>query len=162
MPANAIRDELDRRLLDMLAADARQSTVQLSRKLGVPRTTVHERIGRLERLGVIRGYTVVLETPAENCLAQSTILMSIEQRRQQDVVRRLKRFPEVKVCDAINGEFDLMLQIEAPLNEDIDAVIDDIVNIEGVVRCRSFTVLSRKFHRGDSTGVAGILPALMA
>ncbi len=147
MTRGRIRDDGDRRLIALLTANARQSTASLSKKLGIPRTTVHERIERLERTGVIRGYTAVLHAFEPNGHARSAILLSIKQRRQPDVVRKLEEFPEVLACHAINGEFDLMLMVEAPLNEDIDAVIDEITAIDGVERCKSFVVLSRKFDR---------------
>ena len=53
-------DTIDRRLLALLQANARESAATLGRKLGIARTTVQERILRLQRAGVIAGYSVVL------------------------------------------------------------------------------------------------------
>jgi len=56
---NAMRDT-DERLVALLRANAREPTASLARKLGLARSTVQERIARLERQGTIKGYTVRL------------------------------------------------------------------------------------------------------
>jgi DNA-binding Lrp family transcriptional regulator len=143
-----VNDDTDRRLLALLVSNARQSTVALAKKLGLARTTVHERIARLEKTGVIQGYTAVLgaSETADN-FARCLVLLAILQKRQRAIVERIMAFPEVKLCLTINGEFDLMLSIEAPLNEDLDAIIDEVVTIDGVERSKSLIVLSTKFDR---------------
>ena len=55
-----LRDQLDRDLLALLQANARTSTADLARQLGTARTTVLARLARLEREGVIAGYTLRL------------------------------------------------------------------------------------------------------
>ena len=140
-------DDADRRLLSLLLANARQSTMAMAKSLGLARTTVHERINRLERNGTILGYTAVLSSDPDEGQVQSVVLLSIVQKEQRHVIERLKTFREIKLCMTINGEFDLMLSIEAPHNEDIDAVIDEIVVIPGVERAKSMFVLSTKFDR---------------
>jgi DNA-binding Lrp family transcriptional regulator len=108
-----VNDDTDRRLLALLVSNARQSTVALAKKLGLARTTVHERIARLEKTGVIQGYTAVLgaSETADN-FARCLVLLAILQKRQRAIVERIMAFPEVKLCLTINGEFDLMLSIE--------------------------------------------------
>ena len=58
-------DDTDRRLLEILREDARAPTAQLARALGLSRTTVQSRLERLERSGVITGYTVRLSDAHE-------------------------------------------------------------------------------------------------
>ena len=59
-PVPALRDRLDRDLITLLQANARESTANLARKLGIARTTVVARLARLEADGLIAGYTVRL------------------------------------------------------------------------------------------------------
>jgi DNA-binding Lrp family transcriptional regulator len=54
----ATLDPTDRRLLALLQADAREPVSSLARKLDLARSTVQERIARLERTHVIAGYTI--------------------------------------------------------------------------------------------------------
>lgn len=142
-------DDNDRRIMAVLAANARQPTVAIAKKLGLPRTTVHERIEKLERNGTIKGYRAIFASPAVGQQLEATLLLSIRQRRQSEVVRRLDNLPEVRSCASVSGEFDLMLVVEAPLSEDLDAVIDEITSLEAVERCMTLIVLAKKFTRGD-------------
>jgi DNA-binding Lrp family transcriptional regulator len=144
---SGIRDEHDRQLIALLQADARQATMTLAKRLGLARSTVHERLRRLERDGVIRGYSVRLGRDPFEDYAQAIALLSLAQRQQRAVVERLGRLPEVKVCYTISGDCDLFLLLETPRLEDLDGVIDEIIGIPGVERCRSFVVLAKKFDR---------------
>lgn len=142
-------DDNDRRIMALLATNARQPTVAIAKKLGLPRTTVHERIEKLERNGTITGYRAVFASPAVGQQLEATLLLSIRQRRQSEIVRRLDNLPEVRSCASVSGEFDLMLVVEAPLSEDLDAVIDEITSMEAVERCMTLIVLAKKFARRD-------------
>ena len=59
-------DDTDRKLISLLQQSARESVAELARKLGVARTTVIARLARLEKNGVIVGYTVKLGQEAQN------------------------------------------------------------------------------------------------
>jgi DNA-binding Lrp family transcriptional regulator len=142
---SGIRDDLDRRLIALLQSDARQSTMTLAKRLGVARSTVHERLRRLEREGVIKGYSVRLGRDPFHDYTQALALISLAQRQQRSVVERLSKMPEVRVCMTISGECDLFLIVETPRLEDLDAVIDEITSGPGVERCRSYVVLAKKF-----------------
>jgi DNA-binding Lrp family transcriptional regulator len=142
-------DDNDRRIMALLATNARQPTVAIAKKLGLPRTTVHERIERLERNGTITGYRAIFASPAVGQQLEATLLLSIRQRRQSEIVRRLESLPEVRSCASVSGEFDLILVVEAPLSEDLDAVIDEITSLDAVERCMTLIVLAKKFARGE-------------
>ena len=71
------RDKLDRALLALLQADARESAANLARKLGVARTTVVARLDRLERDGVVLGYTVRLREDAADRGLQAIVGITV-------------------------------------------------------------------------------------
>ena len=147
-----IFDEIDRRLVALLQSNARQSTVELARRLGVARSTVHDRIRRLEKAGAILGYQVVLARDVTGASAQSIVLLSISQQQQRSVIEALGRLPEIKLCHTVSGEYDLFLLIETPQLEDLDAVIDEVTSIAGVTRSQSFILLAKKFDRMTDRG----------
>lgn len=155
---------IDRQLIALLQTDARQSTMTLAKRLGLARSTVHERIRRLERDGTIRGYSVRLNRDPFEDYAQAIALLSLAQRQQRMVVDRLSKLPEVKLCYTISGDCDLFLMLETPRLEDLDAVIDEITSSPGVERCRSFIVLAKKLDRRalDSGEGGKVLAALVA
>ncbi|RDE08873.1 Lrp/AsnC family transcriptional regulator [Pelagibacterium lacus] len=144
------RDTIDRQLIGLLLVNARQSITELARQLGVGRTTVHERIARLEKSGLITGYSAILSEDPFDDYVQAFVTLSIVQKRQKDVLAHLQSLPEVISCYTISGDFDLLAVIQAPRLEDIDAVLDEILGYPGVERCRSSMVLTRAFQRGGA------------
>lgn len=159
-------DEIDRRLVALLQSNARQSTMALAKSLGVARSTVHDRLNRLEKAGAILGYSVVLARDVTGNSAQSIVLLSISQKLQRGVIEALGRLPEIKLCHTMSGEYDLFLLIETPQLEDLDAVIDEVTSISGVTRSQSFILLAKKFDRladraplAQSMGLPSIRPA---
>lgn len=142
-----IRDELDRQLIALLQTNARQSTMTLAKRLRLARSTVHERIRRLERDGVIRGYSVQLGSDPYEDHTQALALVALAQRQQRQVIDRIRLLPEVRLCATVGGEFDLILLLLTPRLEDLDALLEEILKIPGVERCRSFVLLAEKLNR---------------
>lgn len=140
-------DDLDRRIIAALQANARESTTKLAVKLGVARTTVHERIGRMEERGVISGYSVVLREPVDGPRVQVIVLLEVLQKETSRIVKRLEGYPEVKLCLSINGEYDLLLSAEAPRIEDLDVLVDELGALPGVQRTNTSVVFGRRIDR---------------
>lgn len=141
------KDDLDRRIIRELQRNARQSTSAIAGRLDVARSTVHERISRMERDGVIAGYSVILSrNPSEDGM-QALLLLELKQQETRRVLARLANYSEIRVCLSINGEFDLFVSVEAPKIEDLDVLIDEIAAIPGVLRTKTFVVFGRRFDR---------------
>ncbi|MFG6667727.1 Lrp/AsnC family transcriptional regulator [Halomonas sp. HNIBRBA4712] len=141
------RDDVDRKLVAMLQANARESTSSIAKRLNVARSTINERINRLEKSGVITGYSVVLSKNPSEGNVQALVMIAVDQKKGRKVVEELNKFPAVKVCLAINGDFDYFMSIELPTLEELDAMLDEIAEMDGVSRSTSSIVLSRKFDR---------------
>jgi len=142
----AMRDS-DARLLTLLRANAREPTASLARKLGLARSTVQERIARLEREGAIRGYTVRLSDAAESGKLRAIVMIETDPKRADRVGAELKRMPEVRSLVAVAGSYDLIATVEAETTMRIDALLDRIGRTAGVARTVSSIVLSEKFSR---------------
>ncbi|NOD65487.1 MULTISPECIES: Lrp/AsnC family transcriptional regulator [unclassified Ruegeria] len=140
-------DQLDRRIIAALQANARASTTQIAATLGVARTTVHERINRMEQRGVITGYSVRLGSTEDTPKVQVIVMLEVQQKETTRIIKRLEAYPEVKLCLSINGEFDLMLSAEAPRLEDLDILVDDLAKIPGVLRTNTSVVFGRRIDR---------------
>ena len=141
------RDKLDRALLALLQADARESTANLARKLGVARTTVVARLERLERDGVVLGYTVRLREDAADRGLQAIVGITVRPRSGRDVVRQLSRMPELRQLSTVSGEFDFVAQLRAESAARLDALLDEIGDVEGVLKTTTSVVLARKIDR---------------
>ena len=140
-------DDTDRKLLNLLRADARESVSSLARKLDLARSTVQERIARLERSGIIAGYTIRSgEDFAERQIA-AHVMISVDPKMAASVTADLKKMPEVRSLAAISGTFDMMAEVAAETTAKIDGILDAIGRLKGVQKTMSSIVLSVKFER---------------
>ena len=140
-------DQTDRRLLALLQADAREPVSSLARKLDLARSTVQERIAKLERSGVIAGYTIRTgEDFAERQIA-AHVMISVDPKMAISLTADLKKMPEVRTLAAISGTYDMMAEVAAETTTRIDAVLDAIGHLKGVQKTMSSIVLSVKFER---------------
>ena len=141
-----IRDK-DTKLLDLLRANAREPAASLARKLGIARSTLQERIARLEREGTIRGYTVRLSDGADAAKLRAVVMIETDPKRADRVAAELKKMPEVRSLAAVSGTFDLIAAVETETAARIDALLDRIGRAAGVARTVSSIILSEKFSR---------------
>jgi DNA-binding Lrp family transcriptional regulator len=140
-------NERDRQLIALLRENARQSTAELARRLGVSRSTVQSRLERLEHAGVIAGYTVRLGDEFLRGQVAAFVLIEVAPKRSQTVTRQLERRAEVQRLQSVSGNVDLIAEVRAASVADLDATIDDIGAIDGVERTTSLIVLSTRFVR---------------
>jgi DNA-binding Lrp family transcriptional regulator len=139
--------ETDSRLIALLKANAREPVASLARKLNLARSTVQERIARLEREGVIKGYTTVLSDTGEAKHLRAVVMMAADPRQADRVSAELKRMPEVRALSTVSGAHDMMAIVEADTPARMDAVLDRIGKAAGVARTLSSIILSEKFSR---------------
>jgi len=137
----------DQDLLALLRANAREPTASLARKLGLARSTVQERIARLEREGAIRGYTVRLADGADAKRLRAVVMISADPKQADRVTAELKKMPEVRTLSAVAGAYDLIATVESDSASRVDALLDRIGRAPGVARTVSSIVLSEKFSR---------------
>lgn len=141
------RDELDRGLLALLQANARESTANLARKLGVARTTVLARLARLERDGVVVGYTVRLGADVAERAVQAYVGIVTDPKKAKDVTKKLARLPELRQLCSVSGEFDYIALLRADSTQRLDALLDEIGEIDGVLKTTSSVVLALRVDR---------------
>jgi DNA-binding Lrp family transcriptional regulator len=139
--------DTDQALLSVLRENARASTADIARRLNLSRTTVHSRIERLERQGVIHGYTVRVHDEAERGHIRAHIMITVLPKQMQAVAAALHAMPEVRALHSVSGAFDLMALGVVPTVEAMDELTDRIGAIEGVERTTSAIILSAKFER---------------
>jgi len=140
-------DERDQDLIDLLAQDARQSVSLLANKLGIARTTLQARLEKLERDGVIAGYTVRLGEAGQAARIASTVLVQMEPGSVARVVSKLRQMSAVKRVLTCSGRFDLILEVEASSPAALDHVLDDIGEISEISSSESLIHLSERFNR---------------
>lgn len=140
-------DNLDRRLIALLQADARSSTADLARRLAVARTTVLARLTRLEREGVIVGYTVRLGQDEGERGVEAYVGITTEPKAGALVTQRLAALPELRQLCSVSGEFDYLALLRAESPARLDRLLDEIGAIDGVTRTTTSVVLARRVDR---------------
>jgi DNA-binding Lrp family transcriptional regulator len=137
----------DELLLSLLRENARASTAQIARRLGLSRTTVQSRIERLEQEGIISGYTVRVREDFERGYIRAHIMITVLPKQMTSVVAALRAMPELRVLHSVSGAYDLIAIGVVPSVDAMDQLTDRIGAIEGVERTTSSIVLSTKFER---------------
>ena len=140
-------DPTDRALLALLRENARRSTAELARELGLSRTTVQSRIERLERSRVIAGYTVRVDDAIEAALVRAHVMVTVGPKQTGAIEAALRRIAEVRSLHSVSGAFDLLAVVAAPSIQQLDALIDRIGALDGVERTTSAIVLSTRIDR---------------
>ena len=140
--------EKDVALIRLLQANGRESISNLARMLGVSRTAVQERLNRLKRLGVIEGFTVKLNQDWNRSQITTFVELVIDPKYAKQILVALERMPPIKALWSVSGRFDLLAEAATSTTEDINRLLGDVGNIEGVTHTESSVVLSTKFERG--------------
>ena len=132
-----IRDAIDDQLIALLQDNARLSTVALAKAVGLSRSTVQERLQRLEQAGVIAQYTVRLGSGGDPLQAW-LFLRYADGFSCDDVMPLLTELPQVRLVHSVAGEIDLLVLVQAgspgmlaDLRERIAAFkgIDDVTTV---------------------------------
>jgi DNA-binding Lrp family transcriptional regulator len=136
-------DELDARLIALLAAEPRIGVLECSRRLRVARGTVQARLDRLQARGVIRGFGPQIDPSALGYDVTAFMTLQIRQAGGHDpVTERLAAIPEVLEIHSITGTGDIWCRIVARTNADLQRVIDAMLDVEGVERTSSVIALA--------------------
>ena len=142
---NRSLDQIDRTLLALLKANARESIAALARQLDLSRSAVQDRIARLERDGVIAGYTVKLGQEMAARGLQAIVRFTMDPKHTPAVVRELRKFPEAEACYTTSGAFDLIVIVGAESAARLHEVLQAFGNLRGVERTTSSIVLVNEF-----------------
>lgn len=137
-------DETDRRLISALRHDARASLSDLAQTLGVSRTTVRGRIERLRRDGEIVGFTVVLKGDVARDPVRGLMMLSIEGRGTDRILRQLGGLTAVRAIHSTNGRWDLLVELGTETLEDLDTILAQIRRFDGIAQSETNLLLSTR------------------
>lgn len=141
-------DEIDRRIVASLTADARTSYRTIGDEVGLSAPAVKRRVDRLRDEGVIERFTAVLDPRALGWSTEVFIELFCEGRTPPAVIRTaLSRYPEVVGAYTITGDPDALVHLRASDTAHLEATLERIRSEPFVVRTRSVMVLSRLLER---------------
>jgi Lrp/AsnC family leucine-responsive transcriptional regulator len=120
-------DSTNRRILALLAEDARMSTSELARRVGMSAPSVRERVARLERAGVIRGYRLDVDPAAVGLPVAAWVRVRPGPGQLPKIADLAHRTPQVSECHRITGEDCFLLKVHGPSIEDLESVLDSFL-----------------------------------
>ena len=142
-------DTLDRQLIDLLKVNARLPIVKLAKALGCARSTAQLRLKALEDSGVITGYTVDVTVNKSRASIRAMVLISIDTKQEPEIMRALAKRHEIIKLYTVSGRYDLCAMLSTESTHELDAAIDKMRLIKGVVDTFSTILLSTKLDRPD-------------
>lgn len=134
-------DSTDQKLLLLLRNNARTPVVELARKLGLSRATVQNRMSRLERDGVIRGYTVVVGADQDLPVVRALMSLSCENAEEKSVISNLRGHPNVTAVHHTTGRWDLIAEIRAESLASFNSIVGALRLIDGVTATETSLLL---------------------
>lgn len=137
-------DDKDLKILEILKLNAELTTSRISKKTNIPITTIHNRIKRLKKIGVIRNYTVNISYEKLGKPLKAFALITVNQSilSQTEIGKKIKAIEGVESVDVVTGATDILAQIRA---KDMHALNDLITNklrtIQGIDKTQTMMVL---------------------
>ena len=135
-------DEIDRQLLGLLRVNARTPVATLAKKLQIARGTVQNRMSKLEREGVIAGYSVRLKPEVDEHRIAALMTIAVEGNNADKVLRTLRGDPAVQTLHTTNGRWDIVAELRADSLEAFDKVLGRIRQVDGIVSTETSLLLS--------------------
>lgn len=145
--------EAKRELLDLLLSDARESTENIARQLGVDAATVETLVDELESEGVIRGYQAVVDWDSvEESHVRAEVELNVELDREtkyRDISTRIAKFPEVSSLRLVSGSYDFAVDVEGESMQDVSRFVSEkIAPIPEVTQTVTHFVMTTYKERG--------------
>lgn len=141
-------DELDHRLIELLRTNARLPVAKLAAQLGVSRATVTARMERLERSGVIAGYTVMVQGQGRHDAVRAVTMVEVDGKASEQIIRRLAGFPEIRGLYTTNGRWDLVAEVEAATLPAFDELLRKVRQIDGIAHSETSILLAARKELG--------------
>ena len=137
-------DDIDKRLVSVLRHNGRASVSDLATTLGLARATVRARLDRLQASGDVVGFTVVLKDDVARDPVRALMMIGIEGRGTDRVIRQLASLPEVRALHSTNGRWDVIAELGTDTLEALDGVLSRIRKFDGVSQSETSLLLSTR------------------
>lgn len=146
--ANSQLDSLDHKILETLSLNARKPYLEIARECGVSGAAIHQRIQKLQALGVIKGAEALIEPTAvgyDTCAYIGFFLNDTS--KFDEIVNKLKDIPEVVECHLTTGKYDLLIKLFAKNNNHLLKIIQSKIQTLGLARTETLISFQEVFRR---------------
>jgi DNA-binding Lrp family transcriptional regulator len=148
VPDNPRLDEVDRKIVALLRENARRSFKDIGQHVHLSAPAVKRRVDRLEREGVIRGYTATIDAAAFGMHAEAFVDLFCDGRMPGEAIKRVvEKEPGVVSAHTVAGEASAMLHVMAEDTRALELALERIRKVNGVDRTVTEVVLSTLVQR---------------
>ena len=152
-------DAFDRKLLGLLVEDANRSYVELGEQVGLSAPAVHERVKRLKRTGAIRQTAALINPIAIRKTLLAFVHVDTHGWGKTPELLGISRFPEVEEMHSVAGDTCMLLKVRTEDSRALEGLLARIYDVPGVIRTRSYVVLSTHMERPVQPGITKEWPA---
>jgi Lrp/AsnC family leucine-responsive transcriptional regulator len=139
-------EEIDRKILGLLCRDGRISFTELSRQTGLSVSATHQRVRRLERRGMIKGYAAVIDPAGAGLpLTAFVSIKPFDPAAPDDAPQRLAHLAAIEACHSVAGEENYILKVRVASPTDLEDLLQAIRASAGV-STRTTIVLSTPYE----------------
>ena len=140
-------DAIDLALVELLRGNARLSYAELARQVGLSSPSVHDRVGKLETGGVIRGYRAEVE-PEKVGLGVTALIGVVDDSNADtdDLLEAFRVLPEIESCYFMAGVESFLLKARVSTIGELERLIVQLGRIPGVASTRTSIALSTKWE----------------
>ncbi|PZG54278.1 AsnC family transcriptional regulator [Spongiactinospora gelatinilytica] len=144
-------EEIDRRIVTLLAVDGRMSFTDLAKVTGLSVSAVHQRVRRLEKRGVIRGYAALVDHDAVGLTLTAFIsIKPIDPAAPDDAPERLAHLTAIEACHSVAGDESYILKVRVRGPLELEELLQQI-RAAANVSTRTTVVLSTPYeHRAPA------------
>ena len=137
-------DDTDRKLLQLLQDDDRRSLAELAKAIGIPASTVNDRIKRLQRNGIVTGFHARLSPDALGLNLLAFMLVSWSNPKVEPLfLKKIKDAPAVLECHHITGSWNYLLKVRVGTTRDLEKFLNEVIkSLDGIERTETLIVLS--------------------
>lgn len=144
-----MQDDIDIKILNQLLTNSRTTTTDISSHLAISNVATKQRITKLERSGVIKGYTAVVDFKLLGYNTISYIGIFLEKAKHYtDVIRQLDKVPHIVEAHFTTGNYSIFAKVIAKDNTHLMTILsDNIQNIDGIARTETFISLEEGINK---------------
>ncbi len=137
-------DEKDIKIIEILRRDARTPFTEIARRLNVSEATVRKRVDALERMGVIKGYTIVVDPAKMGFATVALVGINTNPDMFLSVAEKLTEFEEVRFVATSTGDHMIMAEVWTRNGKELSSLISDkIGKLEGITHIRPAIILEK-------------------
>ena len=141
-------DETDRKILGLLRQDARMQYAEIGKKVNLSAPAVHARVKKMEKEGVVRGYSVDVSPESLGLPMCAFIRIAKSRGLSSELAKHLQKIENIEECHSVAGEDCIMIKARVQSPMELSKLIDKIRSLEAIERTLTVVVLETHFERG--------------